>query len=112
MHRRVIIDLSFPIARSVNAGVSKDIYLNTPYQITLPSIDVIASQVKNLGRGSCLYKVDISQALHHIKLDPIDYDLLVLRHGAYYVDTCLPFGFWHGSALTLCVSIIMTSSII
>ena len=33
------------------------------------------------------------------ELDPIDYDLLGLHHAAYYVDTCLPFGYRNGSAL-------------
>ena len=98
-HRRVIIDLSFPQGLSVNAGVEKDIYLNTPFTLKLPTIDNITGQVKALGRGCKLYKVDISRAFRHIKLDPSDYDLLGLRHDAYYVDTCLPFGYRNGSAL-------------
>ena len=98
-HRRIIVDLSFPVAKSVNAGVNKDIYLNTPYQLTLPTIDVITNQVKKLGRGCYLYKVDISRAFRHVKLDPTDCDLLGLRHAGYYVDTCLRFGFQHGSTL-------------
>ena len=87
------------MAKSVNAGVNKDIYLGTPYQLTLPTIDVITNQVKKVGRGCYLYKVHISRAFCHVKLDPIDYDLLGLPHGCFYVDTCLPFGFRHGSAL-------------
>ena len=98
-HRRVIIDLSFPQGLSVNAGVDKDIYLNTPFTLKLPTIDNITTQVKALGRGCKLYKVDISRAFRHIKLDPSDYDLLGLRHDTYYVDTWLPFGYRNGSAL-------------
>ena len=98
-HRRVIIDLSFPQGLSVNAGVEKDIYLQTPFILKLPTIDNITDQVKSLGRGCKLYKVDISRAFRHIKLDPSDYDLLGLRHDAYYVDTCLRFGYRNGSAL-------------
>ena len=103
-HRRVNIDLSFPQGLSVNAGVEKDIYLNTPFTLKLPTIDNITGQVKALGRGCKLYKVDISRAFRHIKLDPSDYDLLGLRHDAYYVDTCLPFGYRNGSALFQCIS--------
>ena len=98
-HRRVIVDLSFPHTKSVNAGVCKDIYLGTPYQLTLPTIDVITNQVKALGKGCSLYKVDISRTFHQIRLDPADYDLLGLCHGAYYVNTCLLFRFRHRSAL-------------
>ena len=94
-----IIDLSFPQGLSVNAGVEKDIYLNTPFILKLPAIDTITGQVKALGRGCKLYKVDISRAFRHIKLDPSDYDLLGLRHDDYYVDTCLPFGYRNGSVL-------------
>ena len=59
-HRRVIIDLSFPQGRSVNSGVLKDIYLKTPFILKLPTIDNITQQVKALGRGCKLYKVNIS----------------------------------------------------
>ena len=94
-HRRIIIDLSFPHGTSVNAGISKDIYLDTPFILKLPTIDNI-TQVRTLGRGCQLYKVDISRAFRHVKLDPKDYDLLGLRHINWYVDTCLPFGYHHG----------------
>ena len=92
----VIVDLSYPVNKSVNAGTSKDIYLNTPYQRTLPSIDLITNQVKKMGKACCLYKVDICRAL--------DYDLLGIFHDSYYVKTCLPFGFRHRSAIFLCLS--------
>ena len=96
---RVIIDLSFPQGLSVNTGVTKDTYLDTPFILKLPTIDTITNQVKALDRGCKLYKVDISRAFRHIKLDPKDYNLLGLRHDTYCVDTCLPFGYRNGSAL-------------
>ena len=71
-HRRVIIDLSFPHGTSVNAGISKDIYLDTPFILKLPTIDNITQQIKTLGRCCQLYKVDISRAFRHVKLDPRD----------------------------------------
>ena len=66
----------------------------------LPSIDIITSTVKKLGKGCLIYKLDII----HIKLDPSDYDLLGFCDYAHYVDTCLPFGYRNGSALFQCVS--------
>ena len=103
-HRRVIIDLSFPHGQSVNAGIPKDQYLGTPFVLKLPTVDTITDQIKALGKGCKLYKVDISRAFRHVKLDPHEYDLLGLRHDRYYVDTCLPFEYRNGSALFQCLS--------
>ena len=44
-----------------------------------------------------IYKVDISRAFHHLKIDPGDLDLLGLKHDSYYLDGSLAFGFRHGS---------------
>ena len=103
-HRRVIVDLSFPHGYSVNAGVQSETYLGTPFLLTLPTIDNITSKVKELGKGCHLYKIDLSRAFRHVKLDPKDYNLLGLRLNGLYIDSCLPFGFKHGSALFQCLS--------
>ena len=93
------MDLSFPHGRSVNDGVQMDTYLLTPFILTLPTIDNITNQVRKLGKGCHLYKIDLSRAFRHIKLDPKDYNLLGLKLNDLYIDSCLPFGFRHGSAL-------------
>ena len=98
-HRRVIMDLSFPHGLAVNSKINKDSYLGTNFILTLPSIDHITSKVKKLGRGSLVYKIDISRAFRHVKIDPRDYFLLGLRHKNYLFDTCLPFGYRHGSGI-------------
>ena len=98
-NRRVIVDLSFPQGKSVNAGSAQDIYLNTPFVLKLPTIDHVVKRVRSLGKGCMIYKVDIKSAFRHVKLDPMDYDLLGLRQDGWFLDTCLPFGFRHGSAL-------------
>ena len=77
-HHRVIMDLSFTQGQSVNAGIPKYQYLGTPFILKLHTVDVITDQIKALGRGCKLYKVDISQAFRHDKLDPKEYDLLGL----------------------------------
>ena len=79
-HRRVIMDLSFPQGGAVNTNISKDSYLGTDFILTLPSIDHITNKIKQLGKGSLIYKVDISRAFRHIKIDPRDYFLLGLKH--------------------------------
>ena len=81
------------------SNISKDVYLGTPFLLTLPSIDTITNKVRQLGKGSHLYKVDITRAFRHIKIDPRDYHLPGLRHENYFIDTCLPFGYRHGSTI-------------
>ena len=98
-HRRAIIDLHFFHGESVNSNISKDQYLDTDFILTLPTIDLITDKVRKLGKGSLLYKIDISRAFQHVKIDPRDYFLLSLRHQNYFQDTCLPFGFRHGSRI-------------
>ena len=96
-HRRVIIDLSFPTGKSVNAGVDSEQYLGSKFLLTLPTIDTITNKLVKLGRGALLYKIDISRAFRHVKIDPADYKYLGKKK--YFLDSCLPFGFQHGSAI-------------
>ena len=98
-HRRVIVDLSYPPGCSVNDGVTPDVYLDTPFLLTLPMIDTITQKVKENGKGSLLYKIDLSRAFRHVKIDPKDYNLLGLYSENIYFDSCLPFGFKFGSAI-------------
>ena len=97
--RRVIIDLSWPIGASVNSDIDKDIYLGSPFALTFPTVDVITGELKRIGRGALLYKIDVSRAFRHVRIDPGDYDLLGLHWRDAYVDTCLPFGTRHGSQI-------------
>ena len=97
--RRVIVDLSWPHGASVNDAVESDEYLGTQFMLTFPSIDDITTQVTRLGRGCHLYKVDISRAFRHINMDPTDYNKLGLTWDGFYFDSCLPFGFKHGSKI-------------
>ena len=98
-HRRVIIDLSFPKGQSVNQGMSSDEYLNTSFILSLPTIDNITQKIRRYGKGSLIYKIDISRAFRHVKIDPDSYFLLGLKLDKYYLVTCLLFGYRHGSAI-------------
>ena len=70
-HQCIIVDLSFPSNyHSVNAAVMPGTYLNSQFLLTRPTIDNITSKVRQLGRGSLLYKIDVSRAFRHIRLDP------------------------------------------
>ena len=95
----VIVDLSWPKGNSVNDFVNSDEYMGTKFMLTFPSIDDITAQIIRLGKGCLLYKVDVSHAFRHIKMDPSDYDKLGLNWDGFYFDSCLPFGFKHGSQI-------------
>ena len=98
-HRRVIIYLSFPHGEAVNSNISKEPYLGTDFILTLPSIDTITNKVRKFGKGSLLYKIDISRPFRHVKIDPRDCFLFGLRHKDFYLDIYLPFGFRHRSKI-------------
>ena len=76
--RRVIIDLSWPLGASVNSGIDKDTYLGSPFALSFPTMDVITTELKHLGRGALLYKIDVSRAFRHVRIDQGDYDSLGL----------------------------------
>ena len=96
--KRTIMDLSWPPGQSVNAGVKKDIYLNTSYSLHYPSIDNITEALVKLGPAAQVYKVDISRAFRHLRIDPADIDLLGFQvDGRHFIDVSTPFGFRHGS---------------
>ena len=44
-----------------------------------------------------LYKVDISCAFRHLRIDPRDIDLLGLQHKDLFLNVTLPFKFCHAS---------------
>ena len=94
-NKRVIIDLSWPPENSVNAGIHKDSYLGTDFSLTFPTVDHTTDALKNIGRGAHLFKIDINRAFRHVKIDPLDYDLLGLFWEESFIDTCLPFGTRH-----------------
>ena len=72
--------------------------------MVLPTVDNIIDQLKGLGKGAHLYKIGIRRAFRHIKVDPLDNDLLGLHWRDIYVDTCIPFGSRHGSQIFQCIS--------
>ena len=85
--KRTIMDLSWPKAASVNDGVMKNVYLGTEYELHYLSVDTITNLLRNLGTSPQMYKIDISRAFCHIKVDPADIDLLGLEfQDKYFLD--------------------------
>ena len=94
---RVIVDLSWPLGASVNASIDKTSYLNSIFSLTFPTVDDITGQLKCLGKDALIYKIDVSRAFRHIRVDLGDYDLLGLEWQGVYMDICIPFGTHDGS---------------
>ena len=70
--RRTIIDLCWPKGFSVNDGVQKDSYLGTDFEMHYPSVDTIIQEIISTGPAARIFKVDISRAFLHIRIDPGD----------------------------------------
>ena len=52
--------------------------MGTQFEMHYPSVDHIVYQLNQLGPAAENFKVDISRAFRHIRIDPGDIDLLGL----------------------------------
>ena len=85
---RLIVDLSFPRSHSVNDGISS---LNCSLQYA--SVDEAVSVITQLGRGTHLIKLDMSNAYRVVPIHPDDQPLLGIQwQGCTFIDRALPFG--------------------
>ena len=90
---RVITDLSWPPGEAVNSFISKDVS-----RVSYVTIDTAVAMVKECGKNSNLFKIDLSDAYRQIVVQPKDWHLLGSTWSGedgnieYYVDTRLSFG--------------------
>jgi len=85
---RIIVDLSSPDTKSVNAGIEPELCSLQHLQLH----EVIA-EVSRIGRGAQLAKLDIESAYRKIPVHPGDRQLLAVQWaGQTFFDTRLPFG--------------------
>ena len=97
--RRVILDLSWPLHASVNAGTPLEVYMNEPYKLTLPTVDDFAQVLSTYGKGTYMWTMDLRRAFRQIRIDPLDWPLTcICWEGAYYIDISVAFGVRHGAA--------------
>ena len=93
IHRRVIMDLSWPAQASVNDGVNTESYIDGPATITLPTVDYMCQRLLQLGPGAYMYKTDLARGYRQLRVDPNDWPLLGFTHrGQTFLDICPPFG--------------------
>ena len=93
VHRRVIMDLSYPAGCSINDGVDPINYVDGPLSVKLPTVATMETRVLELGPGAFLYKTDLARGYRQLRIDPTDWGLLTFKHeGKFYMDLCPPFG--------------------
>ena len=96
---RVILDLSFPDGTSVNHTIPQHTLDSSDFKLQLPTPDLLANKIIQLGQGCLLYKIDLSRAYRQLRSDPRDWPLLGIRWGdQIYIDTAIPFGLRHGAS--------------
>ena len=85
---QLIVDLSHPEDQSVNDGISE-----SRCSLSYVSVEEAARMVLELGRGTCMAKVDIWNAYRNIPMNPDDRKLLGMSwRGGIFIDVVLPFG--------------------
>ena len=97
--RRVILDLSFPLGSSVNSAIPGNSLDGAQFKLRLPTPDMLADKILQLGRGCMIYKIDLSRAYRQLRSDPLDWPLLGIGwENQCYLDTAIPFGLRHGAS--------------
>ncbi len=85
---RMIVDLSYPEARSVNDGIDPDLC-----SLRYASIDEALQFILLFGHRTQLVKVDLKSAYRLVPVHPDDRHLLgICWQGSTFVDQALPFG--------------------
>ena len=93
VHRRVIMDLSWPHGAAINDGIDEVAYIDGPATITLPSAEYMVQRILELGPGAWLYKTDLARGYRQLRVDPLDWPFLGFQYqGRHYMDICPPFG--------------------
>ena len=85
---RMILHLSTPFGSSTNDSISRE-----SFSLQYSSVDDAVQFLVSLGPGTRMAKADLKSAFSMIPVLPQDWELLYMQwQGAYYFDTCLPFG--------------------
>ena len=91
--KRIILDMSYPDAFSVNDGIDKTKYLGAPIKLAFPTIDAFAAMVRFIGPGALMYKRDLRRAYRQIWtcLCDVPYQGFYWNKG-FYFDLVLVMG--------------------
>ena len=85
--------MTFPAHASINAYVVKNGVYGHEHEHSLPTVDALAADLAQMGRGAFLATVDISRAYKNFTSDPLDWPLLCFKwEDKFYCDLSMPFG--------------------
>ena len=68
---QIIVDLSFPLGASVNAGIPRREYLGVPHWYRLLSVAELVARLIGKGHGAYIWSTDVSQAYCQLRADPL-----------------------------------------
>ena len=69
---RVILDLSYPLGRSVNSSIPVDALDGAQFKLRLPAPSALAVSIRSLGPGCDMFRVDLSRDYRQLRSDPLD----------------------------------------
>jgi len=91
--KRIIVDLSYPPGRGVNAGIPRRQYLGEHHTYVLPSPTIAGDFIRNNGDNVYMWSADMARAYRQLRADPLSVPLYcVTMDDKFYVDISLPFG--------------------
>ena len=73
---RIIVDLSFPLGKSVNSGIKKGFYLGKSFNFSLPSVSMLTDQLIQLGPQAWIWGADLARAYRQLRVCPLSAPLL------------------------------------
>ena len=93
IEKRRMVDLSFPLGYSVNAGILKGYYQEKQCSFKLLSILDAAKRITVLERNCNMWSVDLARAYRHLRTCPLSIPLLGIKvDNEIYFDLAPPFG--------------------
>ena len=82
------MDLSNPTSGSINSGIPKELCC-----VKYITVDSAINQIRQIGLGTLLAKIDIKSAFRLVPVHPADRHPLSMRWDQHiFIDTSLPFG--------------------
>ena len=90
--RLVITDMTYPEQCSINAYIVKNGVYGFEQAHSLPTVDMLAKELSEMGQGVMLSSIDVSRAYKNFVSDPLDWPLLCFQwRNKYFCDLSMPF---------------------
>ena len=95
MSRRTVFDATFG-ERSLNNSTPSDQYMGLPCKYTFPKIEDYKCMILKAGRGSYMWKRDLSRFYLQLPVDPIEFNrVCLIWRGMFFFFLGLAFGLRH-----------------